>query len=81
MSWQTHCPVRPAGHRRDFNTWRGAGEPAVAEIDGISDPAPWPAEPTFADGRVLDPSSSTAAASARDVSPRPETYGSDNFRW
>ena len=38
----------------DFNTWRGAGEPAVAEMRRISDPAPWPAEPTFANGRVLD---------------------------
>jgi endonuclease/exonuclease/phosphatase family metal-dependent hydrolase len=64
----------------DFNTWRGAGEPAVAEMRRISDPAPWPAEPTFANGRVLDHLFFRLPAHLRGAYRRaPHTYGSDHF--
>ena len=64
----------------DFNTWRGAGEPAVAEMRRISDPAPWPAQPTFANGRVLDHLFFRMPAPLRGTYRRaPQAYGSDYF--
>jgi endonuclease/exonuclease/phosphatase family metal-dependent hydrolase len=64
----------------DFNTWRGAGEPAVAEMRRISDPAPWPAEPTFANGRVLDHLFFRMPEPLRGTYRRAsQAYGSDHF--
>ena len=64
----------------DFNTWLGSGEPAVAEMRRISDPAPWPAEPTFANGRVLDHLFFRMPAPLRATYRRaPHAYGSDHF--
>ena len=64
----------------DFNTWLGADEPAVAEMRRVSDPSPWPAEPTFANGRVLDHLFFRMPAPLRGMYRRaPRTYGSDHF--
>ena len=72
--------VGPLAIGGDFNTWRGAREPAVAEMRRISDPAPWPAEPTFANGRVLDHLFFRMPAPLRGTYRRaPQTYGSDHF--
>jgi len=73
-------PFGPLAIGGDFNTWRGAGEPAVAEMRRISDPAPWPAEPTFANGRVLDHLFFRLPPPLRGTYRRaPQTYGSDHF--
>jgi endonuclease/exonuclease/phosphatase family metal-dependent hydrolase len=64
----------------DFNTWRGVREPAVAEMQRISDPGPLPQQPTFINGRVLDylffRIPDPAHASYERAS---HTYGSDHF--
>lgn len=64
----------------DFNTWKGVGEPAVAEMRRISDPGPLPVQPTFINGRVLDYLFFRIPAPARASYHRAShPYGSDHF--
>jgi endonuclease/exonuclease/phosphatase (EEP) superfamily protein YafD len=64
----------------DFNTWRGPDEPAFSAMQRISDPAPWPAQPTFAGGGVLDHLFFRLPDGWRGTYRRaPHSYGSDHF--